>query len=224
MADRFQNPVDIAEQSSSPSSPASGYGKLYPKADGKMYFKNAAGTEFDLTATGAGASDILLSEAISTNTAINNSSTPQTVLTKSIVGIQVGDIFNVEIFGNILNNSGSTRTYVHTFDLGGFSFAITDGGTIGASATNRSSHIITCRISIIATNNNFALAELNRGVPQAEGASQSIATTSIRKVFSNNATNLTGTKTFTYSCHGQSGTSTQTFELRGYTIRLVKQI
>jgi len=51
MADRFQNPVDIAEQSSSPSSPASGYGKLYPKADGKMYFKNAAGNEYDLTAS-----------------------------------------------------------------------------------------------------------------------------------------------------------------------------
>ena len=40
------------EISSSPSTPASSKGIWYVKTDGKMYFKNDAGTEYDLTATG----------------------------------------------------------------------------------------------------------------------------------------------------------------------------
>jgi hypothetical protein len=44
----------LSEQGSSPSTPASGYGIVYAKTDGKLYFKNDAGTETDLTATGGG--------------------------------------------------------------------------------------------------------------------------------------------------------------------------
>lgn len=36
----------------SPSSPPSGYGYFYPKSDGKLYYKNSAGTEYDLTTSG----------------------------------------------------------------------------------------------------------------------------------------------------------------------------
>ena len=54
MADKIQTSLDVAEQSSSPGSPASGYYRLYAKTDGKMYGKNSGGTEFDLTATGKG--------------------------------------------------------------------------------------------------------------------------------------------------------------------------
>lgn len=38
-----------------PATPASGWGRLYVKVDGKIYLKNDAGTEYDLTATGSGA-------------------------------------------------------------------------------------------------------------------------------------------------------------------------
>lgn len=37
-----------------PGAPASGFGVIYEKSDGLLYFKNDAGTEFDLTATGGG--------------------------------------------------------------------------------------------------------------------------------------------------------------------------
>ncbi|MBK9258159.1 MAG: hypothetical protein IPM42_22190 [Saprospiraceae bacterium] len=47
----FGNYIETAEISA-PSTPASGYGRLYEKTDGLIYFKNDAGTEFDLTATG----------------------------------------------------------------------------------------------------------------------------------------------------------------------------
>jgi hypothetical protein len=46
--------VTMTEQSA-PSTPASGYGELYPKTDGKLYFKNDGGTEYDLTGTGGAA-------------------------------------------------------------------------------------------------------------------------------------------------------------------------
>jgi hypothetical protein len=44
----------LSEQGSSPATPTSGYGIVYAKTDGKLYFKNDAGTETDLTATGGG--------------------------------------------------------------------------------------------------------------------------------------------------------------------------
>jgi len=37
----------------SPSTPASGWGLVYPKTDGKLYFKNDSGTEYDLTEVGS---------------------------------------------------------------------------------------------------------------------------------------------------------------------------
>jgi len=49
----------LSEQASSPSTPASGYGVVYAKTDGKLYFKNDAGTETDLTATGAGTNPVI---------------------------------------------------------------------------------------------------------------------------------------------------------------------
>lgn len=48
-----QGPVFV-EQASSLATPASGTGVAYAKTDGKLYFKNDAGTEFELTATGGG--------------------------------------------------------------------------------------------------------------------------------------------------------------------------
>lgn len=41
--------IRLREQGSSPSSPASGYGYLYIKSDGLIYFKNDAGTEVSLS-------------------------------------------------------------------------------------------------------------------------------------------------------------------------------
>lgn len=38
----------LSEQVSSPSTPTSGYGIIYCKTDGNLYFKNDAGTETQL--------------------------------------------------------------------------------------------------------------------------------------------------------------------------------
>lgn len=41
-------------EASAPSTPAAGSAALYVKTDGKIYLKNDAGTEYDLTSTGSG--------------------------------------------------------------------------------------------------------------------------------------------------------------------------
>jgi hypothetical protein len=46
--------ITLAEQTA-PSTPTAGFGVIYPKSDGKLYWKDDAGTEYDLTA-GAGSS------------------------------------------------------------------------------------------------------------------------------------------------------------------------
>lgn len=47
--DKFNNALDVAELSSSPGSPASGYQRIYAKTDGKFYVKLSDGTEKELT-------------------------------------------------------------------------------------------------------------------------------------------------------------------------------
>lgn len=52
------NYLTLDEHSSAPSTPAAGKVSVYAKADGKLYIKDDAGTETDLTAAGSAASDI----------------------------------------------------------------------------------------------------------------------------------------------------------------------
>ena len=58
----------LSEQASSPGTPASGYGAIYAKTDGKVYFKNDAGTEYDLTATGGSGTDPIIREYTANDT------------------------------------------------------------------------------------------------------------------------------------------------------------
>ena len=46
--------LDLLPEQTAPPTPISGYLAVYAKTDGKRYAKNDAGTEYDLTATGAG--------------------------------------------------------------------------------------------------------------------------------------------------------------------------
>lgn len=56
MADKILKPLDIVSLSGAPSTPDSGFIRIYGKTDGKIYGKNDSGTEHDLTATGSSSS------------------------------------------------------------------------------------------------------------------------------------------------------------------------
>jgi hypothetical protein len=49
MADKSLKPIDLVSLSNAPSTPGSGFVRVYGKTDGKVYAKNDSGTEFDLT-------------------------------------------------------------------------------------------------------------------------------------------------------------------------------
>ena len=54
MFDKLTTPISLPELSSSPSNPGSGYQKIYAKTDGKLYVRNASGTETQLTNVAGG--------------------------------------------------------------------------------------------------------------------------------------------------------------------------
>jgi hypothetical protein len=58
----------LAEQASSLGTPSSGYGVIYAKTDGKVYFKNDGGTEYDLTTAGGGGTNPVIREYTANDT------------------------------------------------------------------------------------------------------------------------------------------------------------
>jgi len=56
-ASTFSSARLIVREMAAPASPASGFGTIYEKVDGLLYFKNDAGTEYDLTSGGAGGNE-----------------------------------------------------------------------------------------------------------------------------------------------------------------------
>lgn len=68
--------IEIAEQTA-PATPASGFGRLYPKSDGKLYWLSDGATEYDLTASGGSTALSALTAATATNT-IDNGNYAQT--------------------------------------------------------------------------------------------------------------------------------------------------
>ena len=169
----------------------------------------------------AGSSDLVYSQAVNTDVPIN-STTPQAVLSAPLENIAAGDIIEVEINGNILNNSGAVRTFIHSFTLGATTFDYTDGTTIAASASALATHNIRFRFAVIATNIIFFDGYVSRGEPNVAGTRQAIAATTVGHIFNTSANNETGNKNVVYLCRGQNATPTQTFQLRSYKVSVIK--
>ncbi len=71
--------VEVAEISA-PSTPSSGFGRMYAKTDGKIYFLNDGGTEYDLTFGGSGSlSSLVLPTTTTTSSSFSVLSTHHTV-------------------------------------------------------------------------------------------------------------------------------------------------
>jgi hypothetical protein len=81
----YNNYIEVL-QMSAPSTPANGYGRIYKKTDDKLYFKNEAGTEYDLTAGGGSVSD-----RDYTDIDVTSSGTVWTVDTNAITTIKISD-------------------------------------------------------------------------------------------------------------------------------------
>lgn len=67
MGKTFLDEIAIAEQSSAPGTPPSGYQYVYPKTDGKMYAKNSSGVETEITSGGITFEEVMRIKSIFTN-------------------------------------------------------------------------------------------------------------------------------------------------------------
>lgn len=161
--------------------------------------------------------------AQSVNTTSNLVATSATTIySKSLTGLAVGDVVQLRLVGNLINNSGSARTYTHFISFGSLTLTILDGLTIATSATNESVHEIEATICISATDLTTLFGELDRGVPGAIDTAQSIAVTTVRKAFNESTSDLTGTQTISYSAQSNSSAAGQTFKLRAVIVTILK--
>lgn len=145
MADRLLNAIEIAELSSAPTTPASGFKKLYPKTDGKLYTKNSAGTE---TEVGAGGSSALIIISVST--------TPYTIVPTSGNILYLVNATSGPITLNVPTAVGNTAVY---------SFKKTDATTntvvVDANSTERINGDLTAIIQYINTVFNIVSDNVN---------------------------------------------------------------
>jgi len=150
-----------------------------------------------------------------TVTNINQSAYTNLIIpSTTIVGCQIGDMIEIEIFGSILNNSGGTRSYSHRFDFGGLQIVIAHGVGVATSATNR----VPLRAKfIISINTSLTITQvfLEPGGSFAAGAVGGQAVTT-RHGWNSNTSTFTGNRTFSYGMIADSTTATQQFRSHGW--------
>lgn len=121
MPDTFLNPLDIAEQNSSPSSPPSGYQRIYPKTDGKIYSKTSAGVETDLTATGGGGAPFTMYKLTSAFPTVVQTNTTRVNVTGWSFAVTAGKMYKIEIncsFQTAATTTGGSMGVVLTSGAG----------------------------------------------------------------------------------------------------------
>ena len=123
---------------SKPANPSSGYGKLYPKSDGKLYYLNSAGTEVDLTLGGTVAAHGFLDSTYHSNTLtgtpvlgdiIHANTTPAwaklagntTTTKKFLTQTGSGSVSAVPVWDTILQSNVSGLTTASTPQFAGLS-------------------------------------------------------------------------------------------------------
>lgn len=135
---KFQDveaPYTTYAESAAPGTPAAGLGVVYEKTDGKFYFKNDSGTEYDLTTSSAGFAPQVKFVRYSTNN-LEFASSSYTVFTGP-AGASIGTALDLTL-------SSSEVTVGDTIEVGGDVFwdaqavdgNISFGSLVGGSIIN----------------------------------------------------------------------------------------
>ena len=109
-----------------PSTPSSGEGVFYEKNDGKAYFKNDAGTEYDLTSGGGGSG--APTDAQYVTLATDGDLSAERVLTAG-TGISLADAGAGSTITVAATNNGTMSSFTLTGDSGS-NQAVVDGNTV----------------------------------------------------------------------------------------------
>jgi len=128
--------IQIREQSSTPSTPASGQGRLYAFNDGSLRFVNDAGTTFDVTTINTGllmsqTSDVTVANTVSETTII---SADQGSLTLAANTLQAGEVIRITARGYLSDTGTPNLTIKAT--LGGSEVCSTGAAALNTSVSN----------------------------------------------------------------------------------------
>ncbi len=143
---------------------------------------------------------------------------PATIVSKSITYI-AGDTVVLKIWGSILNNSGSDRSYFILFSMGGMTMTSQFNATVITSSTARTSVYIEMTIGVLSTSSawmnvlNFASSA---GNPLGSGKTITAQNSLIGAQHS--TSDLTGAQTTSVKMYADANTTTQSFELNAWTI------
>lgn len=209
-ASGLRSDTTVVEISSSPA----------PTAGQVLVATSDISAKWDTLASGGGSS-IAFADAPMSNTAINVTS--YTALISKSVTVTAGDHFEIEAYGTLLNNSGTTATYRWQIALGSFTLEAIDGTTIPTGATNRATFRVKGIFAVASTSNAGATLYAQRNAVAGANTANSIATTTVRHSFNTTASNLTGTQTIQLRARSSTATATQTLQLFSWSIRQVAQ-
>lgn len=145
-----------------------------------------------------------------------------TTIASQAITLAAGKGLLIECSGLVLNNSGGARTYTIALDIGGTLVEISDGATVGASATNHSPLDFLGGISVQSSSLTYLWARSIRFGPSAANSATTMAgLSSIRGTWNSSASDFTGAQTIIVKIKSSAVTATQTFHRMVTRIRLV---
>lgn len=138
------------------------------------------------------------------------------------LNISATNCYIVECDLLILNNSTAARTYTFGVFLGTFGVDISDGATLGTSATNHAYVTIRAAFEIRSTSLGYIGGLIRRDGPAAANTPASVAALNeLRGAWQSTASNFTGAQTLTVGVKSSSTTTTQTAHVLGWRVKRV---
>lgn len=160
----------------------------------------------------------LIASATTPNLAIDVASvTPVSIISQAVT-VVAGDMYELQVYARILNNSGGTRTYSSVIAIGAMSIAVAHGG-FAASGTNQQPFWFNV---IIAINSTSDAAMQFAGIRPASSSAAGVVANGTAPVgWQVSATDLTGAETISMTTVSDNATTTQTLYLAGWTLRKI---
>jgi hypothetical protein len=152
------------------------------------------------------------------NSAISMASTSFVDILSKTITVAAGDTIEIVVKGELLNNSGGTRTPNYQLDFDGVVVNFADT-TLANSASARALIELKATISVLSTSN--AKLQLRASRTSGVAANTVTATDNRRMAWQTTATDVTGSVTCNIQASSDSASATQTFYLNAWEIRVL---